>query len=53
MRIVILTALFLVGLLVGEALAACVTHTYIGPDGGMVICTTCCYTATSCTTTCF
>ena len=52
MRLAILTALLLVGLLVGEALAACYTHTYIGPTGRIVNCMTCC-NGNHCTTTCF
>ena len=32
--------------------AYCRTHTYIGPDGSMTTCTTCCYGNGNCTTTC-
>lgn len=37
---------------VGEVQAACTTTTYFGPDGRIVICTTCCY-GTNCTVSCF
>jgi hypothetical protein len=33
------------------AFAACYTHTFIGQDGRMVVCTTCC-SGNNCTTTC-
>ena len=35
----------------GDVQAACSTITYIGPDGRVMICTTCCY-GNNCTVTC-
>lgn len=35
----------------GEVQAACTTITYLGPDGRIMICTTCCYGG-HCTVTC-
>lgn len=37
----------------GHAQASCSTHTIFTADGRAVICTTCCYGTTGCTTTCF
>jgi hypothetical protein len=47
--------------LVGAALSmlmlgvayACTTQTFIGPNGDVVVCTTCCDNIGNCTTTCF
>ena len=35
----------------GEVQAACTTTTYFGPDGRVMICTTCCF-GNNCTVTC-
>jgi len=56
MKCLVFAILLTVLALVGEALAGCVTSTYFGPEGKMVVCTTCCIgggTSASCTTTCF
>lgn len=43
-------ALFI--LMLGAAYA-CTTQTFYGPDGDVVVCTTCCDKRGNCTTTCY
>ena len=45
-------ALLFTVLCVGIAWAECYTNTFIGPNGRIMICTTCCW-GNNCTTTCF
>jgi len=37
---------------VGVVYAGCYTNNVITPDGRMMVCTTCCYEGSGCTTTC-
>lgn len=46
-------ALIAAALFATAAWAACSTHTIIGPNGGILICSTCCYGNGNCTTTCY
>ena len=46
-----LLAALILTLAATSAYAYCRTHTYIGSDGQMITCTTCC-TGSHCTTTC-
>jgi hypothetical protein len=52
MKCLVFAILLTLVVLVGEALAGCVTSTIFLPDGTMQICTICC-AGSSCTTTCF
>jgi len=47
-RLLIATALLVTSL---SAYAMCTSHTFIGTNGTMIMCTTCCFNG-SCTTTC-
>jgi hypothetical protein len=52
MKCLVFAILLTFVVLVGEALAGCVTITDFSPDGRMTICTICCV-GSSCTRTCF
>jgi hypothetical protein len=52
MKVFWLAVLFTL-LTIGIAWAGCYTHTYIGPNGRFMTCTTCCWGGYNCTTTCF
>ena len=53
MKTFLLVLAILLALLVTEAWASCTTAYITLPSGRMMICTTCCYPAFGCTTTCF